>query len=67
MHAYEMRAHRVRACGIHDHERGPRERQVHSIHFPEALVTSAAEEQLEPFLKLLEDSAGASEVNNSEV
>jgi hypothetical protein len=34
---------------------------------PEALTTPAEEEQLEPFHKLLEGSAGTSEVNNSEV
>ena len=67
MHAYEMHVHRMHACKVHGRERGPRERHVHSIHVPEALTTPAEGEQLEPFYKLLEGSAGASEVNNSEV
>jgi hypothetical protein len=67
MHAYEMHAHRMHACGIHGRERVPRERHVYSIHVSEALTTPAEEEQLEPFYKLLEGSAGASEVNDSEV
>jgi hypothetical protein len=52
---------------MHGRERVPRERHVYSIHVSEALTTPAEEEQLEPFYKLLEGSAGASEVNDSEV
>jgi hypothetical protein len=47
--------------------RGPPRGLVHSIHVLEVLTTPAEEEQLELFYKLLESSAGASEVNNSEV
>ena len=57
----------MHACGIHGRERVPRERHVYSIHVSEALTTPAEEEQLKPFYKLLEGSAGASEANNSEV
>jgi hypothetical protein len=67
MYVYEMHAHRTHACGIHGRERDPRERHVRSIHVSEALTTPAGEEWLEPFYKLLEGSAGASEVNNSKV
>ena len=47
--------------------RGPRERLVHSIHVLEALTHPAENEQLEPFIRYSRASAGASEVNNSEV
>ena len=67
MHAYEIHAQRMHACRIHGRERGSREGHVYSIHVPEALTTLTEKEQLEPFYKLLEGSAGASEANNSEV
>jgi hypothetical protein len=56
----------VRHAMRNTYERPPRG-LVHSIHVLEALTTPAEEEQLEPFYKLLESSAGTSEVNNGEV
>ena len=67
MHVHERRTHRLHANERHAHEKHAHERHVRSIHVPKALTASAEEEQLEPFYKLLEGSAGASEVNNSEV
>ena len=61
MHAYAKHAMRDTPM------RGPRERLVHSIHVLEALTTPAEKEQLEPFTRYLRASAGASEVNNSEI